>query len=88
MIIKGLKFYRTCQACPEQYEVEYDGQWVGYVRLRWGHLTTKCPDVEGKEIYSAYIGGDYTGCFTTEEERQYHLNIIADKILEEINSEG
>ena len=39
MIIKGLNFKKTCDACPEQYDVFKDEKQVGYVRLRWGNLT-------------------------------------------------
>ena len=85
MNIKSLKFYLTCSACPEQYDVEdKDGNMVGYVRLRWGVLSCEYPDVGGEEIYYASIGDSWTGSFEDDEQRMFHLNAIADKILERI----
>jgi len=82
MNINGLMCEKTCDCCPEQYDIiNGRGQQVGYVRLRWGHLTCDYPDVGGEEIYSATIGdGAWTGCFTSEEERMHHLNAIAYEI--------
>lgn len=83
MNIKGLMFNQTCGACPEQYDViNGRGQQVGYVRLRYGWLRCYYPDCRSdKVIYETSIGDDgWTGCFTSEEERMYHLNAIADEI--------
>lgn len=86
MNIKGLYFYLTCSACPEQYDVENSyGNLVGYVRLRWGTLSCEYPNVGGEVIYTANIGDGLTGCFESDEQRMKHLNNIADKILEKIS---
>ena len=86
MNIKGLYFYLTCSACPEQYDVENSyGNLVGYVRLRWGTLTCEYPNVGGEMIYTASIGDGLTGCFESDEQRMKYLNNIADKILEKIS---
>lgn len=83
MEIKGLIFHRTCSVCPEQYDVlDSSGKTVGYVRLRWGGLTCEYPDVWGKIIYSVSIGDGLTGTFENDEQRMFHLEAIADKILE------
>lgn len=87
MNIKGLQFYKTCFACPEQYDVFNNKSPVGYIRLRWGCLTVEYPDVGGELIYEASIGNEWCGEFESEEQRQYHLNIIADKILDKIKKE-
>lgn len=66
MNIKGLMFDQTCPACPEQYDViNGRGQLVGYVRLRYGCLICDYFNVRGEEIYRAYIGDSWTGCFTS-----------------------
>ena len=83
MIISGLKFICTCQACPEQYDViDNTGNMVGYVRLRFGRLTCDYPDVGGEKIYCANIGNEWCGIFPDDEQRDYHLRMIANKILE------
>ena len=87
MTIKGLSFIKTCFACPEQYDVEYNGKQVGYIRLRWGGLTVAYPDVGGEIIYETSIGDGWTGEFESEKQRQYHLDLIADRILKEIQKE-
>ena len=86
MNIKGLDFYCTCSACPEQYDV-YDSneKQVGYVRLRWGCLRCDYPDVLEETIYYAKIGNGFTGQFESQEQRMEHLNNIADKILEKMS---
>ena len=76
--LEGLIFEQTCSACPEQYDV-FDGEnQIGYVRLRWGHLSASYPDVGGSYVYSAMIGdGGWTGMFTSVSERKEHLTKIA-----------
>lgn len=89
MVIKGLDFFKTCFACPEQYDVfDENENLVGYVRLRWGGLTCEYPDVGGEEIYYASVGDGWTGEFKSEEQRMKHLNKIADRIIEKIRKEN
>ena len=86
IMIKELRFVKTCSACPEQYDVfNIKNEQVGYVRLRWGGLTCECPDYGGEVIYSADVGDGWSGCFESEEQRQEHLENIADAILTHIN---
>lgn len=88
MIIKNLIFIKTCGACPEQYDVmTEDNNIVGYVRLRFGALTCEYPDVGGEMIYSAFFDDDFMGSFDDAEQRNYYLNIVADKILEKLKEE-
>lgn len=85
MIIKGLTFIKTCTCCPEQYNIKDNkGNQIGYIRLRWGELTCKYPDVGGEIIYCDNVDNAF-GCFEYEEQRKEYLNIIADRILERIN---
>lgn len=81
MIIKDLHFHETSCACPEQYDVvDDDGNQVGYVRLRYGHLTCQFPYNGGEKIYEADIGDGWIGSFKSESQRKYHLNAIAEAI--------
>lgn len=87
MDIKGLDFQCTSIASPEQYDVfDGNGDIVGFVRLRWGTLYCESPDFDGEMIYRANIGDAWTGSFESEEQREIHLNIIADKILNKIHA--
>ena len=89
MVIKGLKFVKTCDACPEQYDVtDSIGRQVGYVRLRYGGLRCDYPDVGGETIYYADLDDEWLGEFRNEKERKRHLNAIADKLLEKIKVEN
>lgn len=66
---KKLRFKMTCMAFPEQYDVFWGAKQCGYVRLRHGGLTVRCPDVGGELVYEAEPEGD--GCFEKKERDQY-----------------
>lgn len=75
----------TCSACPEQYDVFYKGEQVGYLRLRHGVFTCSYPDVGGETIYEAYPKGD--GSFDYDERDFYigqALEHIKRKIFQKI----
>lgn len=81
--IDNLTFYKTCDACPEQYEVrDENDKEVGYVRLRWGYLRVDYPCCGGETIYDAYMDDWWAGCFMSEKERMEHLTKIARAIRE------
>ena len=84
--IKGLQFKLTCRACPEQYDVFLpSGMQVGYVRLRHGMLSADCPDYSGELVYDCLFEDGWKGCFDSGEERQEHLEKIADAIWDWID---
>lgn len=56
----------TCDACPEQYDAFYEGELVGYLRLRHGHFRAEYKD---DVVYNAYPLGD--GIFEPEEREKY-----------------
>lgn len=58
----------TCRACPEQYDVFYDDQEVGYMRLRHGTFRA---EYRGEVVYAANTKGD--GRFH-DDEREHYLN--------------
>ena len=73
----SLRFEKTCDACPEQYDVFDGDKEVGYVRLRFSHLYASCPSVGGKVVYEATIGeSGWDGCFENEAQREFHLGEI------------
>lgn len=63
------KLKKTCSACPEQYDVFLDGEYVGFMHLRHGRFTVEYLD---RQIYSAAPLGD--GSFDSEGERRMYLN--------------
>lgn len=71
----------TCGACPEQYDAYYDGEQVGYLRLRHGYFTAQFRDPSGPIVYESPTYGD--GIFEPEE-RDHHLTqarmAIADRL--------
>lgn len=71
---------KTSLSCPEQYDVYYKDEVVGYLRLRHGVFKVEFVDKRGRfeEIYTAYPKGD--GMFL-EEEREEHIK----KALEELD---
>ncbi len=64
---KDLILDQTCGACPEQYDVYFEGDNIGYLRLRHGYFRAEYKD---KVVYDAITNGD--GCFESDE-REYHL---------------
>ena len=73
--ILGYKLYRTCTACPQQYDVkDQDDKQVAYFRLRHGRFSVSCPDVGGEMVYFANPKGD--GIFDADEEETYLVAAI------------
>lgn len=69
LIIEGCRLVMTCQACPEQYDVLFEGFQIGYLRLRGGNFKAIYPDVGGELVYSASPEGD--GLFKDHERFNY-----------------
>lgn len=92
----GLTLKNTCYACPEQYDVFYEGTLCGYMRLRHGWFRTEyyktpedCENYCGVVVYECYPKGD--GIFMNDE-REEHLKKGAKEIVKrmrdgEMNSE-
>ena len=80
-----IEYERTCYACPEQYDAFYNGEQVGYLRLRHGHFTVVCPDCGGELVYEANPAGD--GIFDLEERDRY-LTAAALMIEEWLTRQG
>lgn len=87
MKAEDIEFEQTCPACPESYKLIYDGEEVGYLRLRWGYVSVtsgkyvsifandrdECIDVWDYK----FEGDDWKGMFDSYEERAYFLNEAA-----------
>jgi len=84
LTIEELLFHKTCDMCPEQYDVYKGTKQVGYVRLRWGNLTVDFPNALDKLIYSKDFGNGYKGCFNDDNERILYLKKVAKCIKEEL----
>lgn len=88
LVYRGVLFFQTCMACPEQYDAWYEDKQIGYVRLRRGGLRCDYPDVSGETIYTANISDDgFLGCFEDDEQRCFHLCQIAEKLKEKYRLE-
>ena len=71
-------WFLTCMACPEQYDVFIGDKQVGYVRLRGGALRAAYPDVYGEYEFNHHFLGDvWKGEFDDEDERKFHLDLVA-----------
>lgn len=92
-ILSGINFVGTCGACPEQYDcyiVDTEGKklQVGYVRLRWGYLRCDFPDVGGETIFEQSFHDGFKGCFDSETERLYYLDIVSISIRSKLINIG
>jgi hypothetical protein len=66
-----MRLEKTCDACPEQYDVYKKDRCVGYLRLRHGYFSAEAFTTNGNQIvYEAYVNGD--GIFD-DDERDFHL---------------
>ena len=70
-VINGYKLVKTCSACPEQYDVFFGEEQVGYLRLRHGSFTVECPEckLDADLVYKAEPNGD--GYFDHDEREGY-----------------
>jgi len=85
---------QTCECYPEQYWVYKGSHIIGYIRLRWGHLTcnylpkgtfTDLTD-NGILVYDKIFNDDnFKGSFDTEEEREYWLSKCKEALLDKYN---
>lgn len=87
-LAKELKLVQTCAACPEQYDVFYDGDLVGYMRLRHGTFRAECPGPGGDLVYLSGVMGSDAGCFQNDDERKMNLEWAKIAISEWILSKG
>ena len=62
-----LKLVQTCGACPEAYDVSYEGNYIGYLRLRHGCFAAR--NNVDEVVYSAHPRGD--GIFEYDERSKY-----------------
>lgn len=87
VIADDIVLLQTCGACPEQYDAYYkDMILVGYLRLRWGYFSVRCPGYNGKEVYSTDLDDGWAGCFKTDAQRSYHLQRSREAIAKYLNS--
>lgn len=84
-----LTFEKTCDSCPEQYDVFEGDKRVGYVRLRFSNLTVQCPDVGGECVLQARIGDSgWDGEFEDEEQRASYLKLAEAAIMRKLETEN
>lgn len=77
---------QDCFGCPESYEahlVNSDDN-VGYLRLRNGCFSVRCPDYGGEVIYHSYPKGD--GVFDSDE-RDIYLELAKQSIANWLNKQ-
>lgn len=58
---------QTCLSYPEQYDIYYEGEYIGWIKLRYGIL--RAMDVHNVEIYRHDFHEEYKGYFDTPVER-------------------
>ena len=85
---------QTCKCCPEQYWAYKDSHIIGYIRLRWGHLTCdylpkgKLTDNDIRvydKTFNERTNDNFKGSFDTEEEREYLLSKCKEALLNKYN---
>lgn len=85
---------QTCEACPEQYWAYKGAHIIGYIRLRWGHLT--CDYLpKGKliddnirvldKVFNERADDKFKGSFDSDEEREFWLNKCKNALIKRYN---
>lgn len=91
---KKLELELITETCPEQYWVKQETNTIGYIRLRWGHLT--CDYLPNGELTDkdniravdyTFPNDEYKGCFDTDKERTYWLNKCKNALYKQIHKE-
>ncbi len=78
-----VELLKTCDESPEQYIAVFQGQQIGYLRLRHGEFRVDYPDCGDETIlYSQEPQGD--GCFE-DEEREHFLMKAREAIVKKFN---
>ena len=80
-----IELVKTCGACPEQYDAYFNGDQVGYLRLRHGIFRVDYGFCGGDTILTERPEGD--GCFE-EDERGYYLDLACQAIVDEMFKRG
>lgn len=70
---RELELVKTCDVCPEQYDVLHKGKQVGYIRLRNGVFRVECPDCGGELVYMSKTIRSDAGAFDDDSEREMNL---------------
>ena len=88
--MRTIKFEQTCELCPEQYWAHSGAKTIGYIRLRWGHLTCDyLPNGRATlsdndiRVLDHKFKDEYKGCFDTDEERKEWLEKCEKALMEE-----
>lgn len=76
--LSGFIFVEMGPESPEQYDVFYKGQQVGYVRYRFGNLTVEYPDAGMERAFEREL--DHQTGQMTDIERGRWLPVIARKL--------
>lgn len=79
--ILGLDLIRTCQGCPEQYDVFANNLPVGYIRLRHGRLSVDAPYCGGESVMETIADEDF-GEFRDEELREMSLRCCISNLVQ------
>lgn len=89
--MRTITLEQTCPACPEQYWAHSGTETIGYIRLRWGHLTCDylqdgCPRLSDNDIRVVdyyFNEHKFKGSFDTDEERKEWLDKCKDALMRE-----
>ncbi len=92
MEAKDLVFEETCGCCPEAYKILYEGQEVGYLRLRGGWLSLTAGKYvsvfandrdETIDVWDYQFENDpYKGSFDDDKERHVFTELAKKKLIE------
>ena len=85
-----IELEQTCESYPVQYWARKGAHIIGYIRLRWGHLSCDyllSGNLKGDRIrlVDHYFNDKYKGEFDNEEEQNLWLDKCKSELLSKYN---
>lgn len=77
----GDLYFTNISMTPEQWNISYNGNDVGYIRIYGGGIIVECPDCDGDRVLDATVSNKdiHQDCLP-DDEREAYLNLAAVKI--------
>lgn len=85
MITEIKELFKTCSACPSQWEGWTTDDRQIYIRYRWGYLTVRLGEkgdkdefaaVRGEQIFEAEVGGEFDGTLSDAELQNLTKDVL------------
>lgn len=97
MKVEDIEFEESCHACPEAYKMLYNGNEVGYLRLRWGYLQLTAglytsifanDRSQTIDVWDHDFNDPFKGMFDDNIELEHFKKLATEKLIEYYDSQS